>query len=155
MEPKIWGKYIWKSIHYIALGLPINPTSKDKEIYFDFYMNLVHLLPCQTCSEHLQEIYNKYPLTMNDIENASKLFEWTVKIHNEVNKKLNKPVMELDAAKRIYSNTNLNINRDSNDKKTQNQNLNNGISMWWCLFVTVVLLLFVIMLFLVQVKKNS
>ena len=105
MNPTVWGTHVWKSIHYIALGLPTNPDSKDKEVYYDFFMNLAHVLPCKKCSDHLKEIYKSHPLRLSDVETASDLFDWTVKIHNEVNKKLNKPVMKLSDAKRLYTNT--------------------------------------------------
>lgn len=105
MEPKIWGGHVWKSMHYIALALPQNPSAEDKDKYYEFYMSLKHVLPCQKCSDHLKEVYEKYPLKLSAMESASDLFEWTVKIHNEVNKKLKKPIMELSEATKLYSNS--------------------------------------------------
>ena len=46
IQPKLWGPHGWKFMHYISLGYPINPTSKDKINYKNFYYSLQDILPC-------------------------------------------------------------------------------------------------------------
>lgn len=45
-------------------------------------------------------------LTQNIISDSTKLFEWTVDIHNEVNKLLNKPEISYTKARQIYEKSN-------------------------------------------------
>ena len=33
MQPYIWGKYLWTSIHYISLGYPENPSKEEQNDY--------------------------------------------------------------------------------------------------------------------------
>jgi hypothetical protein len=112
MDPSVWGKSVWISMHYIALGYPNNPGETDKENYYNFFNNLHTVLPCQRCVDHLKDILERHPLKTTYLENSFKLFEWTVKIHNEVNKSLDKPVLTLSNATQLYA------------KKTPNKTFN-------------------------------
>lgn len=101
MQPDIWGQYLWKSIHFIALGYPEHPTHDDISKYRIFFTILGDVIPCLKCSinykKHLQELpIEKY------MYNKDSLFEWTVKLHNIVNMELNKNVVTLDVAKAMY-----------------------------------------------------
>ena len=44
-----WGRNIWKTIHYIPLGYPSNPSIEDKINYKNFYISLGNVLPCKIC----------------------------------------------------------------------------------------------------------
>jgi hypothetical protein len=103
MEPSVWGKYLWSSIHFIALGFPDKPTQEDKNIYRQFYTDFWKVIPCHKCSQnyikHLQEL----PIEPYLVDNMT-LFEWTVKLHNIVNKKLHKREWSLEEAKDKFRN---------------------------------------------------
>lgn len=123
MEPSTWGKYIWFSMHYIAIGYPSDPGAEDKKNYYEFYNNIHKVLPCSKCATHLQAILKKKPLKLLYLENPDKLFEWTVIIHNEVNKTLNKPLLTLGDAKNIYTkpkDTNLNKSKHNTRIRANN-----------------------------------
>ncbi len=47
-------------------------------------------LPCGECKKHLNEALEKFPLRTND------QVQWMIDLHNEVNKKLNKPLWPYD-----------------------------------------------------------
>ena len=46
-HPILWGNNYWNFLYLITLGYPENPTQEDKNIFSEFFTNLV--LPCKTC----------------------------------------------------------------------------------------------------------
>jgi hypothetical protein len=102
MNPKIWGKYVWVSIHVIALGYPDKPSDEEKNNYKEYFMNLWKVLPCYKCSinyiRHLKEL----PIDGALVDNIS-LFKWTVDLHNIVNKETGKRQMPFEEALDIYT----------------------------------------------------
>jgi hypothetical protein len=121
MNPLVWGNHVWKSIHYIALGYPENASEIDKEAYFSYYTNLYKVLPCDECATHLKQLVEQHPITISELRNRRSLFDWTVKIHNEVNKTLKKKTMTADEAFILYTNHNNEVVRKTTPQnKTQN-----------------------------------
>lgn len=101
MDKAQWGKPTWQALHYIALGFPSNPSTQDKVNYQMFYENFYKVIPCTECSKHYQENLKTVPIEKY-LANNDTLFEWTVKIHNLVNKLLNKHQLTLAEAKVHY-----------------------------------------------------
>lgn len=94
---QVWGGPLWFSIHIIALVYPKQPSYADKKAAKDYFESLQFLLPCPICRTHLKEHLAKNPITPH-LDRKEDLFKWTVVLHNEVNKSLNKPTMtELEA----------------------------------------------------------
>ena len=62
MDPNYWGPKAWFFLHSITANYPINPTSRDKNIYKSFFISLKDVLPCSVC----QENYKKH-LSMLDM----------------------------------------------------------------------------------------
>jgi len=108
-----WGPHLWYSMHFIALGFPNESSSIDKKNYKNFYINLPNIIPCEECSKHLIKNLNEYPID-NYLDSRQRLFEWTVIIHNEVNKMLGKRVWSLDKATKHYQNLNLKLEESKN-----------------------------------------
>lgn len=104
MDPQVWGKYQWTSIHFVALGYPNNPTKSQKQHYFTYFSKILpEILPCLMCRQHLKKtLQTEHPMTPLALENPSAMFEWTVSLHNAVNRQLGKSTVTLDEAKRIY-----------------------------------------------------
>lgn len=104
MYPDVWGQHLWRSLHFIALGYPAQPTADDIAQYRQFFVGLANVIPCSKCADnykrHLKELPIDDFLTDND-----KLFAWTVEIHNIVNHELGKPLVSLDAARSLYLNS--------------------------------------------------
>jgi len=88
--PSVWGPFFWHTIHIVALGYPKNPNYTEKKCAKEFFESLAHLIPCKICREHYQTHLTKYPLTPF-LDTRRDLLKWTIDIHNEVNKMLNKP----------------------------------------------------------------
>jgi len=90
LPPSVWGPYFWLTIHTVALAYPKEPSYSDKKSAKEFFESLQFLLPCPVCREHLKDHLRKKPLTPH-LDRRDDLFKWTVDLHNEVNKSLNKP----------------------------------------------------------------
>ena len=92
-------------MHYISLNYPENPTKKDKLIYKNFFTSLKDVIPCNVCKKHYAKTLLIIPLDKYSLENKLNLFKWTVKIHNKVNERKNKPILSYNQALVVYSNT--------------------------------------------------
>lgn len=108
IDKNSWGEYLWHTIHFVSLGYPNNPSSNDKKYYKDFYVNLKNVLPCQECSEHYAENLKKYNID-KFLDTREKLFEWTILIHNEVNRMLGKSEWSVKEAYNYYINPFFNL----------------------------------------------
>jgi len=105
MQPDVWGKYLWISIHYIALGYPKIPTTDDKIAYSKFFSELAMVIPCQLCADHYTKTLRRFPITDEALENNETLFKWTVDIHNVVNQETNKNKLSYKEALVFYTET--------------------------------------------------
>lgn len=92
ITPAVWGPSTWRAIHFIALSYPEHPTENSIQSYGDFFVEaLPKVIPCKTCADnyvrHLQEL----PITPYLYSGGKhRLFEWSVALHNLVNKELGK-----------------------------------------------------------------
>ena len=94
-----WGPSLWKSIHFIALGYPDNPSQSDRYDYKNFYTSLGKVLPCMRCSRHYEQHLESLPIH-DYLDTQDRLFEWTVRLHNAVNRDLGKPTYSVEAPSR-------------------------------------------------------
>lgn len=90
--PSVWGPIFWHAIHVTALAYPENPSYAQKRAAKEFYESLAQLIPCPKCREHYQTHLQKMPITPH-LDRRADLFRWTVEVHNEVNKLLEKPIV--------------------------------------------------------------
>ena len=102
LAPDVWGNNGWAFIHYVALGYPDDPSMLDINNYKNFYINIGNVLPCHTCKKHYNTMIANNP---PDTKSRDTLFKWTVDIHNEVNKRLNKKTINYHEALNIWTHT--------------------------------------------------
>jgi len=91
VSPKLWGKEGWRFIHFVAITY--DPSKKEE--FLTFFQNLPKILPCPVCGKHFKENMAKMPPRM---ESNQTLFEWTVDMHNLVNKENGKKIYTYDQA---------------------------------------------------------
>lgn len=92
ITPGVWGPVLWRAIHFVALGYPENPTAEHVQSYGNFFVEaLPDVIPCKMCSDNYKRHLNELPISPFLHEGGKhKLFEWTVEMHNIVNKELGK-----------------------------------------------------------------
>ena len=88
LDQKIWGPSAWEFLHSIAFAYPENPTQEDKTAANNFIHSFACMLPCSVCKDHFKSNIKVLPV---DVSTREKFFDWTVQLHNLVNKQLGKP----------------------------------------------------------------
>ena len=110
IEPTLFGPHMWKTLHFVALGAPDVFDEKQKVVYKAFYSHIPSIIPCASCGEHFIETMNAIPIEPA-LTGSKALFEWTVDVHNAVNKRLGKPIVSVSEARGM-------LMRTSNDTMT-------------------------------------
>ncbi len=90
MMTSIWGPPMWHILHTVSFNYPIEPTKEHKINYYNFYSNLVNILPCKYCRENLCKNFKKLPLNKSVFKNRDSLSRYIYALHEEVNKMLGK-----------------------------------------------------------------
>lgn len=96
MNPKVWGHHAWIFLHSITLNYPTNPTINDIKKHYNFFNNLMYILPCDKCKYHYKQNLMKYPLTNKILSSRENLINWLINIHNSVNYMNNKKQFTYD-----------------------------------------------------------
>ena len=91
MDPTVWGPSFWFVLHTVSLNYPERPTYVEKRTHHDFYRIVQHILPCEACRRHYKELFATYPIEPF-LTSKQSLVTWVVMIHNQVNKRLGKPL---------------------------------------------------------------
>jgi hypothetical protein len=126
IDSTIWGPHGWKFIHMVALAYPLNPTNEQKKNYSVFFSNIGNILPCVICSNHYNENLKKYPLNDTVLKNKTNLLNWTIDMHNEVNKMNNSKVYSYDEALKLIRNNFIDPDKQDNNDNNNNNNDNNN-----------------------------
>jgi len=95
----VWGKPFWFAIHVAAASYPNCPTAEQRRKKQQFYRSMVDGIPCGECAYHYLQMFED----SFDASSRYNLFKWTVDIHNRVNIRLGKPVMDLKDAMELYN----------------------------------------------------
>ena len=103
IDPSLWGPSSWKFLHYITVGYPEKPSDEIKKNTYNFFMALKYLLPCEKCRYDYANHLNKYPLLDDILSSRTKLINWLINIHNEVNMSTNKPIIDYGKALEVYT----------------------------------------------------
>jgi hypothetical protein len=109
-----WGPILWKIIHGLAdkYGKVMSPlyTIEEENAWIQFINTIGKILPCKECREH----YTAY-LKKNNPNKIKKLSSneqklWVQKyfwnLHNEINIRNNKDILEFDQLDNLYKNIN-------------------------------------------------
>ena len=111
LNPKIWGRYGWKFMHYVTLSYPDNPTSEDKQDMINFFYSVGRILPCMSCRINFKKHLDETPLTEQVLGSRENIVIWLMNIHNKVNAMQGKKIYTLhdlhkEYYKRLVSNEN-------------------------------------------------
>lgn len=98
-----FNNYYWFFLHYLAANYPNDPSDLDR----DESMKIAAFLTgpksgtCARCRADVIEYIRANPLEQHNASRTA-FFKYFVDLHNSVNIRLNKPVMELDTAWQLY-----------------------------------------------------
>jgi hypothetical protein len=90
MLTTVWGPSLWHSLHTISFNYPVKPSKQDKVNYFNMFLGLQNILPCKICRVNLHNNLKIVPLTKSTMKNRHTFSLWLYKLHEQVNKMLNK-----------------------------------------------------------------
>lgn len=108
LDPRIFGPGTWTVTHVLGLVSDESGKSGDYKFYERYVFRMVHALPCAKCRRHAVKYINSNPVPKD-----KSMFEWSVNFHNTVNKRLKKPIVSLEDARKMYENTELVVQNDT------------------------------------------
>jgi hypothetical protein len=149
--PDIWGPPLWKSIHYIALAYPNYPSKNDKNRYEAFFTNLVNVIPCGICADHYQQNLLKHPLK-EGLENKMSLINWTIDMHNEVNKSNKSKIYSYEEGLNEILRNNV---RDCGNTNVVEKFTTTNTPIYDNPYIYVILLLLIVIIYLYNCVKSS
>ena len=90
MLTTVWGPGMWHFLHTMSFNYPVYPSEKEKDYYYEFMMDLKHVLPCGKCRKNLVKNYKKLPLKRKDLENRATFSKYVYNLHELINTMLHK-----------------------------------------------------------------
>lgn len=96
-----WGNSLWSFIHSLLLENINTDNIQTIEILKNLLINIQNCMPCYKCK-------NKYTPYLSKLENTNsiiELFNWSVDLHNEINKHFSKSEWTYDMAKEEWKNS--------------------------------------------------
>jgi len=90
MLTTVWGPSMWHYLHTMSFNYPVKPTSIDKKNYMKSILNMQNVLPCGHCRVNLKRNFKAHPLKMCNMKNRDTFSRYIYKLHETVNKMLNK-----------------------------------------------------------------
>lgn len=101
LDSNIWGPHYWFVLFTIAITYPIYPNDVSKKKYYDFIQNLPLFIPNEKFSNDFINVLDKFPVTPY-LDSRESFIRWVHFIHNQINIKLNKPILSLEEAMEKY-----------------------------------------------------
>lgn len=105
MSYKEWGNTVWYTFHGLAHKLKIENENISINL-MQYFFSICNNLPCDECSKHATELLRK--CNINNINTKEKLKDFCWKLHNIVNKKLNKKEFSKEERDELYEKLNIN-----------------------------------------------
>ena len=99
-----WGSAGWTFLHCVSFSYPDAPTPQDRYEMYAFLTSVGHVLPCKRCRGH----YNTFVQarlagpSSEALESKDTLTRFLVELHNDVNRRLQRHVMEYDRVRKEY-----------------------------------------------------
>lgn len=101
----LWGPGAWALLHTCSFTYPESPTTDDRRQFHDFLWAVARVLPCPRCRKHFMSYLQTHApapcaAAFDDRKAISRLL---VDVHNDVNRRTQKPEWTYAAARRRYS----------------------------------------------------
>ena len=102
ISPDVWGPKQWASLHYSASGYEDDPNTYTRTMMKMRLQALPTEIPCTSCRSHCAQYINNSNLD-KAVSSREELFNFYFNFHNAVNKRLQKPELDLQTVKHMYS----------------------------------------------------
>jgi len=89
-DPRIFGPSFWGALHLACYG------AENFDKVREFIALYPFVLPCIGCRMHFAKVLEEFPIP--ETNDPMALFEWSVHVHNVVNKSIGKPTYTVDEA---------------------------------------------------------
>jgi hypothetical protein len=99
-----WQQITWNLFHTVSL----NYNDNYKQEYIIFFNSLKTIIPCRMCRNHYIENISKENMEIEKNINSDRIFNWTIDLHNSVNKMNRKKIWNYDEARKYYERNNFN-----------------------------------------------
>lgn len=97
-SPDIFGPKLWFLLHNSASLYPEKPTNAIKQEMKNMIIGIPSLVLCNKCKAHIRTwIYNNSDLD-RVVKNRDSLFLYFLQMHNDVNRRIGKPIWTLEKA---------------------------------------------------------
>lgn len=102
-----WGPQIWSFLHTVSIFCDEKITEEDFQRVRNVLMNVEKIIPCTPCKDEYSIFVPVLKdITYNDVKKDRMiLFKWTFLIHNHVNKKIKKPLINYRQALEKWTTT--------------------------------------------------
>lgn len=92
---KIWGPMGWITLHSIAASYPENPSFQLRQVTSGFLDKFAETITCRFCKDHFTAMLLTYRRNHPEfLDSRRDFFLFTVRAHNTVNKRLDKPIIQ-------------------------------------------------------------
>lgn len=89
----IWGPMGWITLHSVAAAYPEFPSNEIQVVTFQFLEKFAETITCRYCKDDFTRMFNTYHRIYPDfLTSRAKFFLFTLRAHNTVNKRLEKPM---------------------------------------------------------------
>ena len=84
LDPNIWGPKYWFFLQTIAINYPLNPTIKEKKIFYNLIHNFYLFIPDKKFANNFSKILDDFPLTPY-LDSRESFIRRIHFIHNKIN----------------------------------------------------------------------
>ena len=101
-QKDFWGPKLWKLIHTISYYAPTQLSDIQKKNYYYFYTFLIpRCIMCLKCQLHYRRMMEKFQF---DGSTRDELIDYSIELHNRVNRRLRKQQLTRTDVDQIYRN---------------------------------------------------
>jgi FAD-linked sulfhydryl oxidase len=102
MDPEVWGPHYWMFLHTVAANYPIKPTALERKVHYRLIHNFHEFLPHRRIAAEFVDLLKANPVTPY-LDTRDDFVRWMHHLHNEINRKLDKPKLSLENHKREFN----------------------------------------------------
>lgn len=105
MKKSIWGPLFWKTLHCMIIHINDSLFQSEKQILWENIKGIINIIPCPYCKQHATNYIKK--VNHNSFKNKESMIKYIHNLHNEVNERLKKPIMDYETHLTLYKNMNV------------------------------------------------